>query len=68
MGKLTVREGMYMVLLIIVLSILWVTVSLLCINHFCDFSNCTDEWDELPLFFQFPVMVVAPLLYVFWSR
>ena len=57
-----------MVYLIIVVSILWVTVSLLCINSFCGFSNCTDEWDELPLWVKLPVMVVAPLLYVYWSR
>jgi len=57
-----------MVYLIIVVSILWVPVSLLCINDFCNFSNCTDEWDELPLWVQLPVMVIAPVLYVFWSR
>jgi len=57
-----------MTYLIIVISILWLPVSLLCINDFCDFSNCTDEWDELPLWIQLSVMVIAPVLYVFWSR
>jgi len=57
-----------MVYLIIVLSITWVTVSLLCINNFNDFCGSDDEFESLPLWVQLPVMVVAPLLYVFWSR
>lgn len=52
----------------ILTAILWITVSLLCINSFNDFCNCEDEWEAMPLWFKFPAFLLAPIWFIWWMR
>lgn len=57
-----------MIYLIIVLGVLWVTVSLLCVHNFNELCGSDDEFESLPISVQLLAIAVAPVLYIFWSR
>ncbi|UZE97226.1 hypothetical protein [Alkalimarinus alittae] len=50
------------------ITILWFTVSTLCLNYFNDFCGCEDEWDSFPFWVKLPMRIFAPVLFLMWSR